>query len=190
MRNTWPRDQYTGPGGGLYAGPGGGMYTGPGGGAYTGPGGGLYTGPGGGLYTGPGGGLYTGPGGGLYTGPEGGLYTGPGGGLPGGGLYTCTCRLLDPRFAPLNRNTVGRREHVRVECYLHVVTAREKLLRQVLSGRSDQNISFESLCELVRSFGFRERASGSYYVFGKDGVVEILNLQPLPSGKAKRDRSI
>ena len=49
----WPRDLYTGPGGGLYTGPGGGLYTGPGGGAYTGPGGGLYTGPGGGLYTGP-----------------------------------------------------------------------------------------------------------------------------------------
>ena len=57
---SWPRDMYTGPGGGLYTGPGGGLYTGPGGGAYTGPGGGLYTGPGGGLYTGPGGGLCTG----------------------------------------------------------------------------------------------------------------------------------
>jgi hypothetical protein len=78
---TWPRDRYTGLGGGLYTGPGGGLYTGPGGGAYTGPDGGKYTGPGGGLYTGPGGGLYTGPGGGLYTGPGGGLYTGPGGGL-------------------------------------------------------------------------------------------------------------
>ena len=51
---VWPRNRYTGPGGGLYTGPGGGLYTGPGGGASTGPGGGLYTGPGGGLYTGPG----------------------------------------------------------------------------------------------------------------------------------------
>ena len=35
--NKWPRDRYTGPGGGLYTGPGGGLYTGPGGGLYTGP---------------------------------------------------------------------------------------------------------------------------------------------------------
>jgi hypothetical protein len=26
---SWPRDQYTGPGGGLYTGPGGGLYNGP-----------------------------------------------------------------------------------------------------------------------------------------------------------------
>ena len=56
----WPRDRYTGPGGGLYTGPGGGLYTGPGGGAYTGPGGGLSVSPGGGLSVSPGGGLYTG----------------------------------------------------------------------------------------------------------------------------------
>lgn len=43
--SNWPRDKYTGPGGGLYTGPGGGLYTGPGGGLYTGSGGGLYTGP-------------------------------------------------------------------------------------------------------------------------------------------------
>ncbi len=41
----WPRDSYTGPGGGLYTGAGGGLYTGPGGGLYAGPGGGLYAGP-------------------------------------------------------------------------------------------------------------------------------------------------
>ena len=29
MENTWPRNRYTGPGGGLYTGPGGGLYTGP-----------------------------------------------------------------------------------------------------------------------------------------------------------------
>lgn len=59
-KNTWPRDLYTGSGGGLYTGSGGGMYTGSGGGLYTGSGGGLYTGSGGGLYTGSGGGMCTG----------------------------------------------------------------------------------------------------------------------------------
>ena len=73
-KNTWPRNRYTGLGGGLYTGLGGGLYTGVGGGAYSGVGGGLYTGPGGGLYTGPGGGLYTGPGGGLYTGADSNTY--------------------------------------------------------------------------------------------------------------------
>ena len=68
-RNTWPRNQSFGPGGGLSTGPGGGMSTGPGGGASTGPGGGMSTEPGGGLSTGPGGGLSTGPGGGMSTGP-------------------------------------------------------------------------------------------------------------------------
>ena len=33
----WPRNQSTGPGGGLSTGPGGGMSTGPGGGMSTGP---------------------------------------------------------------------------------------------------------------------------------------------------------
>ena len=32
----WPRNRYTGVGGGLYTGPGGGVYSGPGGGLYTG----------------------------------------------------------------------------------------------------------------------------------------------------------
>jgi len=35
--NTWPRDQYDGPGGGAYDGPGGGPYDGPGGGMCNGP---------------------------------------------------------------------------------------------------------------------------------------------------------
>jgi len=53
QQRGWPRDSYTGPGGGLSKGPGGGLSTGPGGGASTGPGGGLSVGPGGGLYNGP-----------------------------------------------------------------------------------------------------------------------------------------
>ena len=65
------------------------------------------------------------------------------------------------------------------------MTSRDKLLSQVLSGRSDQNIPFEPLCEILRWLDFRERINGSHHIFGRPGVMEILNLQPLPSGKAK-----
>lgn len=65
------------------------------------------------------------------------------------------------------------------------MTARGKLLEQILSGRSDANVSFESLRTLLGSFGFTERIRGDHHIFGKQGIAEILNLQPLASGKAK-----
>ena len=99
IRNTWPRNRSTLPGGGLSALPGGGMSTLPGDGASSLPGGGLSSLPGGGLSTLPGGGLSSLPGGGMSSLPGGGLSSLPGGGLsslpggglsslPGGGLYT------------------------------------------------------------------------------------------------------
>jgi hypothetical protein len=65
------------------------------------------------------------------------------------------------------------------------VTARGKLLGQILSGRSDANIGFESLRSLLRSLGFEERIRGDHHIFTAHGIAEILNLQPLSSGKAK-----
>lgn len=53
MRKKFPRDRYTGPGGGLYRGAGGGMDPFNGGGMDPYNGGGLDTSPGGGLYAGP-----------------------------------------------------------------------------------------------------------------------------------------
>ena len=60
-----------------------------------------------------------------------------------------------------------------------------KLLLAVLGARSDANIRFEDLCRLVRAFGFRERVKGDHHIFWREGVVEIINLQPRPDGKAK-----
>jgi hypothetical protein len=65
------------------------------------------------------------------------------------------------------------------------VTSRGKVLEQILSGRSDANISFESVRTLLGYFGFTERARGDHHIFVKEGIAEILNLQPLASGKAK-----
>jgi len=53
-----------------------------------------------------------------------------------------------------------------------------------LRGASDADISFEDLCGLLRHLGFDERIRGSHHIFTKDGVEEILNLQP-KGAKAK-----
>ena len=54
----------------------------------------------------------------------------------------------------------------------------EKLLVRILRGASDANIPFAGLCELLRHLGFTERIRGSHHIFFKEGVEEILNLQP------------
>lgn len=54
----------------------------------------------------------------------------------------------------------------------------KKLLRRILSGRADANIPFLGLCGLLKKLGFTERIRGDHHIFTKDGVDEILNLQP------------
>ncbi len=61
----------------------------------------------------------------------------------------------------------------------------EKLIQQILSGTSDANISFSALCQLLLNIGFKERIKGDHHILTKEGIDEILNLQPLKS-KAKR----
>ncbi|MBM3241622.1 type II toxin-antitoxin system HicA family toxin [Candidatus Poribacteria bacterium] len=60
----------------------------------------------------------------------------------------------------------------------------ERLLLKILQGTSDANIPFSGICQLLRNFGFDERIRGDHHIFTKDGVEEILNLQPKGS-KAK-----
>ena len=54
----------------------------------------------------------------------------------------------------------------------------DKLLDRILRGTSDANIAFENLRYLLKRLGFAERIRGDHYIFSKDGVEEILNLQP------------
>lgn len=61
----------------------------------------------------------------------------------------------------------------------------EKLLFRVLGGTSDKNLSFEDLRSLLSRLGFDERVKGSHHIFSRDGIEEILNLQPRSGGKAK-----
>ena len=60
----------------------------------------------------------------------------------------------------------------------------DKLLEKLLRGGADANIPFAGLCLLLRRLGFEERVRGSHHIFFRQGVQEILNLQP-KGAKAK-----
>jgi len=59
------------------------------------------------------------------------------------------------------------------------------LLEKILAGTSDQTIDFDDLSNLLKHLGFVVRVAGSHHIFSRDGVVEILNLQPRHDGTAK-----
>ena len=60
----------------------------------------------------------------------------------------------------------------------------EKLIHKVLSGRQDASIQFSEAVALLQAFGFSLRIKGSHHIFYKEGVVEIINIQP-DGSKAK-----
>jgi predicted RNA binding protein YcfA (HicA-like mRNA interferase family) len=64
------------------------------------------------------------------------------------------------------------------------MTKFDKTLEKVLRGVSDANIDFDDLRQLLDGLGFQERIRGSHHIYTKDGVIEIINLQPKGS-KAK-----
>ena len=60
----------------------------------------------------------------------------------------------------------------------------KKLLEHILIRRSDSNVPFTGLCNLLKALGFDERIRGEHHIFTMDGVEGIINLQPKES-KAK-----
>ena len=60
----------------------------------------------------------------------------------------------------------------------------DKTLQQVLFGRADANIAFTDLRGLLIALGFHERIRGDHHIFTREGIDEILNLQPI-GAKAK-----
>ena len=70
-------------------------------------------------------------------------------------------------------------------CYNSCMASMQKLLDKVLSARSDASIKFSELKKLLSALGFDERIKGDHHIYTRDGVEEILNLQPIKGGKAK-----
>ena len=57
--------------------------------------------------------------------------------------------------------------------------SKEKTLEKVLSGQSGNNINFSDLKNLMISLGFKERIRGDHFIYTKENIYEIINLQPL-----------
>lgn len=54
----------------------------------------------------------------------------------------------------------------------------EKLLLAILSGTKDKNLLFSDLETVLDRLDFRCRIKGDHFIYTKDGVEEIINLQP------------
>lgn len=54
----------------------------------------------------------------------------------------------------------------------------DKLLFKILNGRSDNNIAFTELIQLLQRLQFELRIRGDHHIFTRHDVNEILNLQP------------
>ena len=64
------------------------------------------------------------------------------------------------------------------------VNKHEKLLQFIILRRSDANVPFEGLCQLMLRLGFAVHIRGDHHIFTREDVEEIVNLQPVGS-KAK-----
>lgn len=60
----------------------------------------------------------------------------------------------------------------------------EKLILSILSGTKDKSILFADLCSVLDRLGFQCRIKGDHFIYTKDGVEEIVNIQPV-GNKAK-----
>jgi hypothetical protein len=60
----------------------------------------------------------------------------------------------------------------------------EKLLSALMSGTKDKNFLFADLQMILDSFGFQCRIKGDHFIYTKDGIDEIINIQP-DGNKAK-----
>jgi len=60
----------------------------------------------------------------------------------------------------------------------------EKLLLSILSGARDKSILFADLRAVLDRLGFQCRIKGDHFIYTRDGMEEIINIQPV-GNKAK-----
>ena len=60
----------------------------------------------------------------------------------------------------------------------------EKLLLRILCGTQDSNVAFSDLQKILTLLGFAVRIKGDHFIYSRDDVEEIINIQP-KGNKAK-----
>lgn len=58
------------------------------------------------------------------------------------------------------------------------MSQQEKLILAILSGTKDRAILFSDLRTVLDRLRFQCRVKGDHFIYTKDGVEEIINIQP------------
>lgn len=61
------------------------------------------------------------------------------------------------------------------------MSQQEKILWAIMSGAHDRGIAFADLRGALERMGFQCRIRGDHFIYTRDGVEEIINIQPLGS---------
>ena len=61
----------------------------------------------------------------------------------------------------------------------------EKLFRGLLCGAKDNDFRFQDLQKILKHLEFSLRVRGDHFIYAKEGIAEIINLQPTAANKAK-----
>lgn len=58
------------------------------------------------------------------------------------------------------------------------MSQQEKILLKVVSGGHDRSMKFHELQKILYMLGFQCRVKGDHFIYWKDGIDEIINIQP------------
>ncbi len=56
-----------------------------------------------------------------------------------------------------------------------------KIILKIINGTQDKNIKFDELCYVLDKLEFKKRINGAHHIYYKDGIDEIINIQPVGS---------
>lgn len=61
----------------------------------------------------------------------------------------------------------------------------ERIYDDIMNSRHDKNINFKDLCNLLEKLGFTLRIKGDHFIYYKEGIIGIIDLQPSKKDHAK-----